>query len=79
VWTRCAAIGYISETVVRVGSRKQTLVDAYKLSKLRMSACEYEAPKTFLSPARLASRLLLEDEVRQKGDEDLIELSALWP
>jgi hypothetical protein len=40
-----------------------------------MSACEYEAPKTFLSPARLASRLLLDDEVRQKGEADLRELS----
>lgn len=38
-----------------------------------MSAWEYEAPKTFLSPARLDSRLLLDDEVRQNGEADLLE------
>lgn len=79
MWTWCAAVGDVSGTLVRIDSRGQLLVDAYRLSKLRMSACEYEAPKTFLSPARLASRLLLEDEVRQNGDEDLIELSTPWP
>jgi hypothetical protein len=71
MWAWCAAVGNVSERVVRAGLRGQIWIDAYRLSKLRLSACEYEAPKTFLSPARLASRLLLEEEVRQKGDADL--------
>jgi hypothetical protein len=71
MWAWCAAVGNVSERVVRAGRRGQIWIDAYRLSKLRLSACEYEAPKTFLSPARLASRLLLEEEVRQKGDADL--------
>ena len=75
----CAAAGDVPKKAVRTSDRLKLVGKAYKLSKLRISACEYEAPKTFLSPARLASRLLFEDEVRQKGDEDLIGLSTLWP
>ena len=75
MWTRCAAIGDVPETLVRTELQEGRSGDAYRLSKLRMSACEYEAPKTFLSPARPASRLLLEEDVRQNGDEDLEKMS----
>lgn len=69
----CAAAGDVPKKAVRTSDRLKLVGKAYKLSKLRISACEYEAPKTFLSPGRLASRLLLDDEVRQKGEPDLLE------
>lgn len=48
---------------------------AYKVSNLRMSACEYEAPMIFL----LSGGLEVLEAVRQKGEAELGRQSARSP